>query len=511
MREAVFCKEMKMLDSNTIENIGIPSCVLMERAALKTAEEMEKRFPKSKKEERILCVCGSGNNGGNGVAIARILKLHGYRAEIFPAGNPEHRTEETARQFSIAEKYQVPVVNNPGWDEYTTIVDALFGVGLARPVEGEYARLIGEMNRADAWKVAVDLPSGIDGDTGAVLGTAFRADLTVTFAFRKAGLCLYPGRKLAGRIEVADIGIYREESLMEGLRYLEDADLAAFPERDPDANKGTFGRVLMVAGSKGMCGAAYLGSAAALASGVGMVKILTHEANRIPLQTLLPEAMVDCGETEEDWEKAFGWCDVLVIGSGLGLSELSRKKARWFLEHAAGEKKPVVLDADGLNILAQENGLRDLVGAHVVLTPHMGEAARLTGRTIGELKTDRTASAWNLARDLGAVCVLKDSCTVTAGPEGEIWYNLSGNPGMAAAGSGDVLAGVIAGMLCLERTADGQGTANSHTRAAALGAYLHGRAGDLAAAEKGMYGMKAGDIIPAVANVIQHRGNHEKI
>lgn len=186
MKQIVTCKEMKALDGNMIEGIGIPSCVLMERAALKVAEELERTLADKKQEERILCVCGSGNNGGDGVAVARILKLHGYRTSLYLVGNPDHRTVEMQRQLDIAAACQVPVVNNLETEEYTTIVDAIFGVGLSRPVEGSYRDVIMALNQLNAWKVAVDIPSGVNGDTGAELGIAFHADLTVTFAFRKA-------------------------------------------------------------------------------------------------------------------------------------------------------------------------------------------------------------------------------------------------------------------------------------------------------------------------------------
>lgn len=509
MKEAVSCSLMKALDRNTICHIGIPSLVLMERAALKTAEEMERVFEKSSRQEKILCVCGSGNNGGDGIAIARILCLHGYEAEIFMAGNPEHLTEETDRQLQIAGNYQVSVVNNPEFDEYTTIVDALFGVGLARSIEGRYAELIEKMNRAQAWKIAVDIPSGVNGDTGVVMGTAFQADLTVTFAFRKTGLCLYPGRQLAGKVVTTDIGIYREPSFMEKKWYFQDEDIRLLPKRTPEGNKGTFGKVLAVAGSGGMCGAAYFCGAAAFASGAGMVRILTEEENRIPLQTRLPEAITEWGEEEEDFQRAFDWCDVLVIGPGLGLSEKSRRKVQWFLEKAFPEGKPVILDADGLNLLASNPEWKQFLGPHVVLTPHMGEMSRLTGKKIAELQADREEIACVYARDTQTVCVLKDACTVTAGPGGQIWFNLSGNPGMAAAGSGDVLSGVLAGMFCMYKE---QGLKQEEAaRTAALGVYIHGRAGDLAARRKGQYGMTAGDLIPELSKVTEYGGNYEKV
>mgnify|MGYP000473710071 CR=1 FL=1 len=291
MKKLVTCKEMKDLDSTTIREIGVPSEVLMERAALKVVEETEKYL---QKDERILVVCGSGNNGGDGIAVARLFHLKGIRVEFYMVGNKDKMTRETALQYKIASGYRVPEVNNPQWSEYTTIVDAIFGVGLSRPVEGKYAELISTMNRASAYKVAVDIPSGIDSDTGFEKGIAFRADLTVTFAFRKRGLCFYPGRMYGGEIVVTDIGIYSIPGKKICMHHLEREDLKMLPERVPYGNKGTFGKVLLIAGSEGMCGAAYLSAAAALKSSAGMVRIQTVEANRIPLQTLLPEAMITC-------------------------------------------------------------------------------------------------------------------------------------------------------------------------------------------------------------------------
>ena len=207
MKKLVTCKEMKDLDSTTIREIGVPSEVLMERAALKVVEETEKYL---QKDERILVVCGSGNNGGDGIAVARLFHLKGIRVEFYMVGNKDKMTRETALQYKIASGYRVPEVNNPQWSEYTTIVDAVFGVGLTRPIEGHYADIIHEMNSARAKKIAVDIPSGVNGDTGLEMGIAFSADLTVTFGYRKRGLCFYPGRLYAGKIVIADIGIYAE-------------------------------------------------------------------------------------------------------------------------------------------------------------------------------------------------------------------------------------------------------------------------------------------------------------
>lgn len=509
MKEIVTREEMKALDRNTIETAGIPSCVLMERAALKTAQEMEDYFARKGQKEKILFVCGSGNNGGDGIAAARILFLHGYETEIYPVGKRDHFTEETERQFRIAEKYQIPIVNNPKWDEYTTIVDAIFGVGLTRPVEGSWAEVIRHMNQARAWKVAVDIPSGVDGDTGMELGTAFRADLTVTFAFRKAGLCLYPGRMLAGKVVTADIGVYREDTIMKRCFCLEKEDFKKLPARISYGNKGTFGKVLAVAGSSGMCGAAYLCGAAAFGAGAGMVRIYTSEENRIPLQMLLPEAILTCEPGEEAMRKAFDWCDVLIIGPGIGVTEESAGRVRWFLENAAEKRKPVILDADGLNLLSVHPEWKTFLSGRVIVTPHIMEMSRITGKKTEDIQKDRIDAAMSYAKETGAVCVLKDACTVTAGPEGSVWLNLSGNSGMATAGSGDVLSGVLAGTACIYRSVLPPDADLSLP--AAMGVCLHGAAGDLAAEKKGQYGMKAGDIIPEISYILKDGERYEKL
>ena len=282
MKPVVTAVEMKGLDRNTIESAGVPGMVLMERAALKTVEAMEKYLGN---KDRVLVVCGNGNNGGDGMAIARLLHLKGIKVGIYLAGQEEKLTDQARQQLQIAKYYQVPLENNLQPDEYTIIVDALFGVGLSRPVEGRYAEIIHMLNQSGAFRVAVDIPSGINGDTGREMGIGFRADLTVTFAFCKRGLCFYPGRMYAGELIVADIGIYANPDRDPSMTYLEKKDLSMLPSRIPWGNKGTFGKVLLIAGSRGMCGASCLSSAAALRASAGMVKVQTVEENRIPLQS----------------------------------------------------------------------------------------------------------------------------------------------------------------------------------------------------------------------------------
>lgn len=490
---------MKELDAAAIKEMGMPSLVLMERAALKTSEEIINGFPLNKEKEHVLVVCGRGNNGGDGIAIARLLHLQGIRTDCYLAMGAEAMTKETRQQYETAVNYQVPMVHNPEWDEYTTIVDAIFGVGLSRTVEGRCGEIIRCMNQADAWKVAVDIPSGVDSDTGRELGIAFRADLTVTFAYRKQGLCFYPGRMFAGRVVIGDIGIYGAEQADDRTCYLEWGDLRLLPERVPFGNKGTFGKVLVVAGTEGMCGAAFFSAAAALACGAGMVKIQTVEENRIPLLTLLPETMVTCEFTEESNRKCLDWCDVLIIGPGLGLSGKSRARAEWFLHNAAKTQKPVILDADGLNLLAMYPEWKSYLSERVTITPHLGEMGRLLREDISRIQPRMIEKSREFARETDAVCVLKDACTVIADKNGRTYLNLTGNPGMATAGSGDVLCGVLAAIHCMylkEEKPD-------YGLRAALGVYLHGKSGDLAAKEIGQRGMTARDIIRMMPGMLQ--------
>lgn len=503
MRSVLNSAQMKELDRYTIQEMRVPSEVLMERAALAVVDCLEKN---RKALGRTLVVCGLGNNAGDGAAIARLLHLKGYRAEIYCPGNPDKFSSDLNRQLAIARNYRVPLVNNPQWSEYTTIVDAVFGVGLNRDVTGEYAALIGKMNQAKAWKVAVDIPSGICADSGEVLGCAFQADETVTFGFLKKGLCLYPGADCAGKVHVSDIGIYEKgiEMPWEYVQAFEEKDLSLLPKRNPAGNKGTFGKVLIVAGSGQIAGAAYLCASACLHSGAGMVKIHTEQKNRQILQTLLPEALLSTYEEgHADFEKLkedLEWCDVIAAGPGLGQGTTARGHLEFLLENS---RKPLVLDADGLNLFAKNPQWKELLPSVCVFTPHLMEMSRLTGRSLDVIRQDLFHEAQEYAGNTKITCVLKDARTVIASPEGRCWLNLSGNEGMATAGSGDVLTGILAAFLT---------EATDPSLAAALAVYVHGKAGDVACREKGSRWMTAGDIIGGLSQVFEEgEQNGEKI
>lgn len=477
---------MKRADAYTIDTIGVPSVVLMERAALAVMNVLQSgRFSL----KRVLVVCGTGNNGGDGMAVARLLFLAGVDVTVSIIGDMERGSEQAKAQYRILHHYRVPETDNIENPEYTTIVDALFGVGLSREVTGAYAECLDAINRHSAKVLAVDVPSGIHSDTGGICRTAVRADETVTFAFEKAGILLYPGAEYAGKVTIADIGITKEgfAGCYPKMTAFEAADLEGIAPRQPRSNKGTYGKVLIIAGSRGVAGAAFLSACAAYRTGCGLVKIYTEAGNRSILQTLLPEAMVVTYEKNhidtEELKTNLAWADAVVFGPGVGTGAMEKKLLGMVLAHC---KAPLVLDADGITMLACRPELWKEHPDTCVLTPHPGEMARLLGRDIREITEDISGCAREAAKKLGAVCVLKDARTVTADRDGQMVVNLTGNHGMATGGSGDVLTGIVAALLA-------QGT--DAVKAAAAGVWLHGSAGDRAAKALGAGPMLARDIL----------------
>ncbi len=508
MQYAVTGSQMKQIDQDTIQRIGIPSLVLMERAALATAREVEalmaeETVDKKPSDCRVLAACGMGNNGADGIAVARILKNRGYDTAVLLVGNPDHATEEHKTQQEIAARLGVPVVDQEelAAGQWDVLVDAIFGIGLTRQVEGAYRRVMEQLS-AMAWRkvVAVDIPSGIHSDTGAVMGVALKADRTVTFGFLKTGLLLYPGRAYAGTVQVAEIGFSAQSLERVGWnhRVLEPQDLKSLPERQADGNKGTFGKLLIIAGSRGMSGAAYLSALASYRSGVGLVKVLTVEDNRMILQTQLPEAIVtgyDPGQADREpesfrefVESQCDWADAIVLGPGLGQEPYVKILTETVLSHAY---VPMVLDADGLNTIAANPGLERYFTENIVVTPHMGEMARLTGASVARLKEDPLAYARQYSSRTGVVCVLKDAATVISDKDGEAYVNASGSSAMAKGGSGDVLTGIIGAFLA-------QGM--EMMQAASYGVYLHGLAGE-AASRKNRSSLLPHELADALAEV----------
>ena len=486
--------QMKAADQYTIQKLGVPSLELMEHAAQACVQVLE---DEKVDLSHVCVVCGSGNNGGDGFAIARILQNNRYSVETFCVGNPEHYTEETQEQMHRLQECGGKITYGmPQEDSYSVIIDAVFGVGLSRKVEGRYRQVIEQMNRMRGTKFAVDIPSGLSATTGCILGCAFKADYTVTFQLKKIGLELSQGRTMAGRVIVPDIGI-STDSICEDQEIVRTAGKDIYrkmlPDRPEDSNKGTYGRLLVIAGSKGMAGAAYLNAHAAYMTGAGLVRVYTSSDNREILQTLLPEAIITTYEeyNKEELLSLLTWADGVCIGSGLGMSRLSEKILKTVIEYV---KVPCLIDADGLNLLAENNNyLNQMAERRFVITPHMKEMSRLTGTPVEELKADRIQILKDFISRYRITCVLKDSRTLIASEENGIRMNLTGNSAMAKAGSGDVLAGVISGWMVQGKEAED---------AAELGTYIHGLSGDLAKFEKGVYSVMARDLIEYISKAL---------
>lgn len=486
--------QMKAADQYTIQKLGVPSLELMEHAAQACVQVLE---DEKVDLSHVCVVCGSGNNGGDGFAIARILQNNRYSVETFCVGNPEHYTEETQEQmYRLQECGGKITYGMPQEDSYSVVIDAVFGVGLSRKVEGRYRQVIEQMNRMRGTKFAVDIPSGLSATTGCILGCAFKADYTVTFQLKKIGLELSQGRTMAGKVIVPDIGI-STDSICEDQEIVRTAGKNIYrkmlPDRPEDSNKGTYGRLLVIAGSRGMAGAAYLNAHAAYMTGAGLVRVYTSSDNREILQTLLPEAIITTYEeyNKEELLSLLTWADGVCIGSGLGMSRLSEKILKTVIEYV---KVPCLIDADGLNLLAEnKNYLNQMAERRFVITPHMKEMSRLTGTPVEELKADRIQILKDFISRYRITCVLKDSRTLIASEEKGIRMNLTGNSAMAKAGSGDVLAGVISGWMVQGKEAED---------AAELGTYIHGLSGDLAKFEKGVYSVMARDLIEYISKAL---------
>ncbi len=495
MRYLVNRAVMQDLDKNTIEKMNMPGAVLMERAALAVVEELSRE---GLDLSQVLVICGTGNNGGDGLAVARLLHFQKVTVTVVILGKEEKMSALTKLQLSILNQYSIPVLfNNIPEKEYTTIIDAVFGIGLSRNITGEYEKAVTYMNQSPAYTVAVDIPSGIDADTGKIHHIAVKADMTVTFAYGKVGLYLFPGASYAGKLLVKDIGIYQREDICDRNNPLiftyELQDLLLLKKRRENSHKGTYGRLLLIAGSENMSGAAFLSASSAYRSGVGLVKILTADTNRQILQSLIPEAVLETYPANEETvqidlaflERAMNWCDAIAIGPGLGISRFTTAIVEKVLQRT---DKPVVMDADALTILAKNPEFLQNHKQPVILTPHLGEMARLTGENTDTVKDGIMDITFQFAKKNGILCVCKDSHSIVSDGN-KVCLNLSGNHGMATAGSGDVLTGIIGALLA-------QG--NDPFPAAGLGTFIHGLAGDEAAKTNAKTSMMARDLLTGI-------------
>lgn len=487
------CEQIRSMDKRAIEQYGIPGIVLMENAASAVVREMEARKLCG---GRIVILCGKGNNGGDGYAVAWHLFRQGYDVVLVNVFSQTPKTEDAYTYYQIAKNIGIPFGELNEIDGADVIVDAIFGNGLKNELNDFCAAIVERINAACAYVVAVDLPSGMDADCAAQLNKPIRTDLTVTFVAGKKSLVFYPSALDAGELVVCDIGI--PESCREQVAEVIDKQMiaAALPKRKKDSYKNSFGHVFVVAGSSGMTGAAALCAQAALQSGCGLVTLGIASSLQGILAQKLTEVMTyplyDGQSGGLYKECATALCEfaaksnTILFGPGLGRSEHIGYLLGELLRTA---RSPVVIDADGLNALAENIELLRETECEVVLTPHPGEMARLSGISVQEIEQDRISFALHYAVQHRVVLILKGARTVVATPGGRAYVCLWGNSGMATAGSGDVLAGVTASLLA-------QGISSEQAAFCAVG--LHALAGDSAAESIGGAGVTAGDILNRV-------------
>ena len=513
MLNVVSAKEMQELDRRATAEYGIPSLLLMENAGAETAREMRAAFP-GLAAARVVILCGRGNNGGDGFVVARHLRGRGTQVETFLLARRDEVKGDARVNLEILERQgaaptEIAAASGLGalkdrLAAADVVVDALLGTGTRGPAEGLFAEAIEGVNRAGRPVVAVDIPSGLVADSSEPAGPAIRATLTVTFALPKRCLILYPAAGYAGSVRVVDIGIplqlARDPKLPVGL--LEATDVAsAFPSRDPASHKGTFGHVLVIAGSVGKTGAAALCASAAQRAGAGLVTLAVPESLNDILEVKLTEVMTAplpetaartlAGEALQPLLAMAEGKTAVALGPGLTTHPSTR---RLVCDLLAALRLPVVLDADGINAFEGQAEMVARATAPVILTPHPGEFSRLLGVPRGEVLRQRIALAQQAAATLHATLVLKTARSVIAEPEGRVAIVPTGNPGMATGGTGDVLTGLIAGLLA-------QGAAPR--LAAHAGAYVHGLAGDVAATRLGQEAMLAGDLLDCLPEAIR--------
>ena len=497
--------EMKDVDRTAIEGIGIPGVVLMENAGLRVVRALKTRFPKPE-DEAVVIVAGRGNNGGDGFVVARHLFNSGGRPEVLLLAAKEDVKGDAAVNLAVALKLGIPVreVLTPAdWKKVRVkvfhagvLVDALFGTGLLKPLDGLFALAVEDINRSAAFKLAVDIPSGLSADTFETIGPSVKADLTVALAAPKIAHIFPPAADRVGDLVVAPIGLppFLLDKPELGLELVEEnAVRPFFGKRKKDTHKGSYGHLLIVAGSLGKTGAAVLAGRAALRSGAGLVTVATAESVLPIVARSMAELMTEpLAETPEKSvagdavPRAVGLVrgkNALLLGPGLSTHPST---ASFVLGLLPQVKVPLVIDADGLNIIAAKPDVLGRLRAPAVLTPHPGEFARLVGRTTEEVLRHRLEITPEFAKRYGVTVVLKGHRTLIAGTDGRVFVNPTGNPGMATGGAGDVLGGTIGAQVVQEKDLVG---------AVLSAVYVHGLAGDIAAERLGEKSLTAGDII----------------
>jgi hydroxyethylthiazole kinase-like uncharacterized protein yjeF len=481
---------VRAVDRAAIEGLGIPGYTLMTSAAMEALDEAISLYPDAR---RWQVICGAGNNGGDGYVLARLAAQRGISVSVIALTPPQKLNGDAAAAHAdyIADGGHVGSWEGAMDAHADMVVDALLGSGLDRDVDGQYAEIIDAINAHAAPVMALDIPSGLDGDTGAIRGTAVRADLTVTFVGLKTGLFLNDGPDCVGELRFSDLQIPHQcyEHSEARLRRIEHADFGkVMPPRSRSAHKGDFGHLLLVGGGPGMPGAIRLAGEAALRCGAGRVSIATHPSHLAAITSGRPELMCHAIDKPSDIRSLLDTVDTLALGPGLGTAKWGRS----LFDEVIRSELPMVVDADALNLLASSPDRRD----NRILTPHPGEAARLLGTSTAAIQKDRIGSIEKLRDKFGGTVVLKGSGSLVLSSDGPAWISTSGNPGMASPGMGDVLTGVIAALLA-------QGA--PFESAAIFAVEIHALAGDRAA-KSGQRGLLASDVIKELRSLVNRPG-----
>lgn len=510
--------QMRELDRRATEEYGIPSLVLMENAGLQAALELERAFPRLVRR-RVVIVCGKGNNGGDGFVMARHLVNRGIAVEVVLLARQTEPKGDARTNLDVIRRLGVPIhevttsqrleANYTLLERADVVVDAILGTGMTGAATGLVAEAIELLNGCGRPIVALDIPSGLNSDEGVIPGPCTTALCTVTFGLPKRGVILYPAASCAGRVVTVDIGLPRQllddPRLDVSLVQVEDV-AGALPPRDPNAHKGTYGHVLVLAGSPGKTGAAAMCALSALRIGTGLVTLALPESLNDAMEAKLTEVMTEPLPETAERTVAFTALDRLLelmrgkpavaIGPGLSTYPETAELVRTVVR---GAEAQLVIDADGINALGPNLDMLRTRAIPPILTPHPGELARLLGIDRDEVVRNRIPIAQKVAASFGLYLVLKGARTVIANPEGRVAINMTGNAGMATGGTGDVLTGLIAGLLAQGASADA---------ATKTAVYLHGLAGDLAAEAIGQEAMVASDLMAQIPEAIRQLKSH---
>jgi NAD(P)H-hydrate epimerase len=503
--------QMQALDKKAIETYGIPSIVLMENAGKVVVDEIIKA---RNTYSKVIIVCGPGNNGGDGFVIARHLYNLFVPVKVFVVGKASELNHDAMLNYSILKKldFEIDEISDDAglikFEKFlrrdNLIVDSIFGTGMSREIQGIFAKVIIAINEMADMVLSVDLPSGINGNDGHVLGVAVEADKTVALVIPKVGNIMFPGSDYNGELIIKGIGVPDMIIEQVGIKYnliTRDIIEPLVPHRKRNSHKGDYGKGQIIAGSIGLAGAAILACKAALRTGMGLLKLYIPESLNMLITTSVPEVItIPLNEVRRgvigisNFQKIIedaSWADVIAIGPGCGVNaEVSELIKRLLNESVI----PLVIDADGINALSKSLYWLEEKKCPVILTPHVGEMSRLTGLSADEINASPIDIAVQFSQKWDTIVVLKGARTVIATPSGEVYVNINGNSGMATAGSGDVLTGIITSLIA-------QGL--EPVQASILGVFIHGRAGDIMVEQRGEHGLLAGDLILGLTKAIR--------